>query len=202
MSEERVNYLESGSGDPADQDRLDAIRAILGDEAAWAEPPAWVGDEVFEQVEADALPPRVTKTSPWIAVAVIFGALVVAVAAAAGGLFTEPIDTVIAMNGTELHPNAAGEAEIGSTGSGWWIRLDTEGLPPAEEGTYYEGWMWNDHGEGVSIGTFHLRDDSEPVTLWSGVDPDVYPSVWITLEEVDGDPAASARVVMRGRTGD
>jgi hypothetical protein len=31
------------------------------------------------------------------------------------------------------------------------------------------------------------------------VDPAAYPSLWVTLETEDGDPAASERVVMRGR---
>lgn len=202
MSEERANYLESGSGDPANRERLDAIRAILGDETAWAEPPAWVGDEVMEQVAAESRPAVVARRSPWLAVAVILGALVVAVGAAAAGVFEDPVDAVIAMDGTELQPGAVGEAAIRATGSGWWIRLDTEGLPPADEGSYYEGWMWNDQGHGVSIGTFHLRDDAEPVILWSGVDPEDYRSVWVTLEDEDGDPTASDLVVMRGRSGE
>lgn len=202
MSEEHVNYLESRSGEPGDRARLDAIRAILGDEAAWAEPPAWAGDEILDQVAAESRAPLVSKRSPWLAVAVILGAFVLAVAAAAVGLFEEPVDAVIAMSGTDLQPNAAGEVAIRSTGSGWWISLEAEGLPPAAEGTYYEGWMWNDQGQGVSIGTFHLRDDADPVVLWSGVDPEDYPSVWVTLEDEDGDPSASEAVVMRGRSGD
>lgn len=200
MSEERINYLESGSGEPPDRERLDAIRARLGEEAIWAEPPTRVGDELMDEVAAAAQPPAMRRRSPWLAVAVILGALVVALAAAAAGLLGEPAETVIAMTGTDLEPTAIGEVAIRSTGSGWWIRLEVDGLPPADEGTYYEGWVWNDEGEGVSIGTFHLRSDDEPVILWSGVDPDDYPSVGVTLEDEDGDPSASDRVVMRGRT--
>jgi hypothetical protein len=59
--------------------------------------------------------------------------------------------------------------------------------------------MWNDEGEGVSIGTFHLRGGEEPVILWSGVDPADYPAIWVTREPEDGDPGASDQVVMRGR---
>jgi hypothetical protein len=51
----------------------------------------------------------------------------------------------------------------------------------------------------VSIGTFHLRGDPEPIVLWSGVDPASYPAIWVTLEDEDGDPSASESVVMRGR---
>lgn len=200
MNEERINYLESGSGDPTDRERLDLIRAVLAGEPVWAEPPARVGQQMADEVTAS--PARQSKRrSAWLAVAVILGALFVAVLGAAAGLFDRPAGTVVAMEGTEIESNAVGEAEIRSTGSGWWISLEVDGLPPAPEGTYYEGWMWNDQGQGVSIGTFHLDSDDEPVILWSGVDPVGYPSVWVTLEDEDGDPSASDRVVMRGRIG-
>lgn len=202
MSEDRADYLESGSGDPPDRGHLDGLRALFRQEAMWVEPPARVGDELMREVAASSEPHVIAKRSPWLAVAVIVGALFVAVAAAAAGLFDEPSDIVIAMTGTDLEPSARGEVEIRSTGSGWWISLETDGLSAADEGTYYEGWMWSDQGAGVSIGTFHLRSDDEPVILWSGVDPDGYPSVWVTLEDEDGDPSASDRVVMRGRAGD
>ena len=78
-------------------------------------------------------------------------------------------------------------------------QVSPSNLPAADRGTYYEGWVWNDDGQGVSIGTFHLRGGNESVVLWSGVDPEDYPSIWVTLEDEDGDPAASERVVLRGR---
>jgi hypothetical protein len=105
------------------------------------------------------------------------------------------------MAGTQLQPDAAGEAEIEATDAGWFIKLDLENLPAADEGTYYEGWVWSDDGDGVSIGTFHLRGGDHSVTLWSGVDPADYPAIWVTLEDEDGDPSASDRVVLRGRPG-
>lgn len=201
MNEERISYLESGSGGPPDRERLDAIRALLAEEAMWADPPARIGGQVMEEVGEGHDHAVSSGRSPWLAVAVIFGAVIVAVAAAAAGVFGERPEMVIAMAGTDLEPAAAGEAGIGSSGSGWWIRLELDGLPAADQGTYYEGWMWNDEGDGVSIGTFHLRNADDPVILWSGVDPDDYPSVWITLEDEDGDASASDRVVMMGRNG-
>ena len=202
MSDERARYLESGSGaEPPDRDQLDALRDILGNGAIWSEPPPEVAGRVAEEIVAGARPrPHVRPRPAWLGAAVIFAAVMVVVVAAAAGLFADPEETVVAMSGTELEEGARAEAAIGATGSGWWIRLDIDGLPPAPEDAYYEGWMWNDSGDGVSIGTFHLRNDAEPVMLWSGVDPAEYPSIWITLEAEDGDPAASEQVVMRGRT--
>jgi hypothetical protein len=91
---------------------------------------------------------------------------------------------------------------VRSTEAGWWIHLDVTGLPPAPEGQYYEGWVWSDEGEGVSIGTFHLRGGDAPVVLWSGVPLAEYPSIWVTLENEDEGPEASELVVMTGRIPD
>jgi hypothetical protein len=117
-------------------------------------------------------------------------------------LDAEVDDTILAMVGTEIEAGAGGTAAVRPTGSGWWIRLDLTGLPPAPEGSYYEGWVWSDDGEGVSIGTFHLRNDQGPVILWSGVEMEEYPSIWVTLEDEDGSAVASDRVVMKGRMPD
>lgn len=202
MNEDRARYLETGSGaEPPDRGRLDALRAILGDRATWADPPPEVAGGLMEDIDVQSR--RYTRPRPrWLGIAVVLAALLVAVSAAAAGLFSEPDQTVVALTGTELEAAARGEAAIRATESGWWIRLELDGLPPAPDDTYYEGWMWNDQGHGVSIGTFHLRSAAEPVILWSGVDPERYPSIWITLEDEDGNPAASDQVVMRGRTED
>jgi hypothetical protein len=105
------------------------------------------------------------------------------------------------MSGTELAPSAAGTASLRPTSSGWYIRLDVSGLPAAPLGSYYEGWVWSDD-EGVSIGTFHLRDDSDPVVLWSGVDVAEYPAIWVTLEDEGAGPQASDQIMMKGRLDD
>jgi hypothetical protein len=88
---------------------------------------------------------------------------------------------------------------VRSTDAGWWIRLDVTGLSPAPQGKYYEGWVWSDDDDGVSIGTFHLRGGDAPVVLWSGVPLADYPSIWVTLEDEEGGPEASDLVVLTGR---
>ncbi|MEX1135231.1 MAG: anti-sigma factor, partial [Acidimicrobiia bacterium] len=114
-------------------------------------------------------------------------------------VFDEPIaETVVAMTGTDLAPAAAGVASLRPTPSGWYIRLDVSGLPAAPEGTYYQGWVWSDD-EGVSIGTFHLRDGDDAVVLWSGVDVAEYPAISVTLEDEGAGPEASERIMMKGR---
>jgi anti-sigma-K factor RskA len=204
MSDERSEYLASKTGSPpVDRDRLDLIRDILGREATWSEPPPEVADRLLAAIGTRR---KVTPVAPskakrgWRGVAAAtLAAALVAVVLGVLGVFTPADERVVPIVGTDLQPEAAGEAAIREADAGWWIRLDISDLPAAEVGTYYEGWVWNDDGEGVSIGTFHMRGDSESVVLWSGVDPADYPAIWVTLEDEDGDPSASDRIVMWGR---
>ncbi len=204
MSDERANYLASRTGPPpAAQERLELIQEILGREATWSEPPPGVADRLLAAISTSTKVARAeTAHSPrhwrWAAAAVGVAALVLVVLGGLG-VFTPPDEQVVAISGTELQPEATGEAAIRQAEAGWWIRLDLRDLPAAEAGTYYEGWVWNDDGDGVSIGTFHMRGDAEFVVLWSGVDPADYPAIWVTLEDEDGDPSASDRIVMWGR---
>lgn len=205
MSDERAEYLATGSGtEPEDKERLDLIRDLLGRETTWSEPPPEVADRLIasigmEKTARETAPSRTRRRGPLLAAAAVGVAAVVILIAGLLGVFSSPAERVIAIEGTDIQPAASGEAEIRETDAGWWIRLHINDLPAAEQGTYYEGWVWNDDGQGVSIGTFHLRGDQESVVLWSGVDPDDYPAIWVTLEDEDGDPAASDRIVMWGR---
>lgn len=204
MTEDRAGYLASAAGQmPPDAERLDLIRDVLSREATWAEPPPEVADRLHAAIAATGSPGESEPESQrprwlWTAAAAVGLAAIVTIVAGLAGVFTHD-QQVVAIAGTDLQPGANGEAAIREAGSGWWIRLDIADLPAADVGTYYEGWVWNDQGDGVSIGTFHLRGDPEPVVLWSGVDPADYPAIWVTLEDEDGDPSASERVVMRGR---
>jgi len=208
MSDERAEYLASeGGADSSDRERLDLIREILDQDATWSEPPPEVADRLIAAIGAHKVPTRKAKPDRarrWVrpAAAAVAMTAVVIVVAGLLGVFSGPDEQVVAIAGTELLPDATGQAAIRETGSGWWIRLDVEDLPAANVGTYYEGWVWNDDGEGVSIGTFHFRGGERSVVLWSGVDPEDYPAIWVTLEDEDGDASASDHVVMRGRPGD
>lgn len=207
MSDERVEFLESKSGSPsAGRERLELIREILTREATWSEPPPQVADRLLAAIGAGRHLATVQQApSPprwgWAAAAVLGAVALVLAVLGVAGVFTPPEEQVVAISGTELEPGASGEAAIRPAAAGWWIRLEIEDLPAAGPGTYYEGWVWNDDGQGVSIGTFHMRGDTGSVVLWSGVDPVDYPAIWVTLEDEDGDPSASDRIVMWGRPG-
>lgn len=205
MPENRAEYLASGSGpEPEDRARLDLIRSVLSRKETWSEPPPEVADQVIAAISAEKRPADlepVARSRRWPLVAAVSTGAAAVVIAIMGmlGVFSSPDQQVLAIEGTDLQPSATGEASIRESGAGWWIRLELDDLPAADQGTYYEGWVWNDDGQGVSIGTFHLRGGDQQVILWSGVDPANYPSIWVTLEDEDGNPAASERIVMRGR---
>jgi hypothetical protein len=200
MTDERARYLASGRGSrPADEERLDLTREILRDEATWSQSPPEVADGLLATIveERDRAPMSRPRLSwrPWAAAFATVALLALVVGLL--GVFDTPVET-IEMRGTDLEPTATGQAAISEASTGWSISLEVSGLPPAGDDQYYEGWLWNDDGDGISVGTFNLRENDRSVVLWSGVDPDAYPSLWVTLEDEDGNPSASDRVVMRG----
>lgn len=199
----RARYLESGAFDDGEgDDRLDLIRQVMADESTWADPPPGIYESVVAAIDPRPSQPEPVTARSWPRWAAAGVAALVALVALLGtlGVFDaapEPETVVVAMAGTELAPEAQGAVSLREHPSGWWIWLEVEGLPPAPEDTYYQGWVWRD-GEGVSIGTFHLRGGTDPVTLWAGVDVNEYPSIWITLQDEGGGTEASDRVMMRG----
>ena len=201
----RAQYLASGTPEGGEsQDRLDLIRDVLSADATWAEPPPQVADGLLAALAAEAIPmphAKEARSGHWPLVLAGAGSLVAIAALVLGtiNVIQDERSSVVAMSGTELEAAALGEAEFGPNGAGWWIRLDVTGLPPAPEGSYYEGWVWSDDGDGVSIGTFHLRGEDMPIVLWSGVPLADYPSIWVTLESEADGPEASELIVMKGR---
>lgn len=204
--DDKATYLETGIGDVPDRDRLDQIRHSLADDDTWAEPPQSALEGVLSAIRSESTsdrpaPEPMGRAARWpaaVAAVAVVAAIFALVFASASTLTRSDAD-VIAMEGTALVPAATGTASLRPTDSGWWIRLDLEDVPPASPGTYYEGWVWSDDGEGVSIGTFHMRGGSGSVTLWSGVDLAEYPSIWVTIQDEGEGPLPSDLVVMKGR---
>jgi hypothetical protein len=201
----RADYLATGSGEsPADHEQLDLIRGVLAEGAAWEEPPEGVVDGLLATIAREAQAPALEVGAPPPRRPLLLAAAAVAAIAllviGVASVLDDPIaDTVVAMTGTDLAPAAAGIASLRPTPSGWYIRLDVNGLPAAPEGSYYEGWVWSDDHEGVSIGTFHVRAGDDPVVLWSGVNVAEYPAIWVTLQDEGAGPEASDRIMMKGR---
>lgn len=193
----------SGTDDGSTDLELEKLRRVLDDRATWASPPPSVADDLFAQIRAER-EEALRSTSWWRRRGWIRVAFGVAAALAIGlvastFVASDPDRAEINLTGTELEPSAIGVAAIESTATGWSIRLELADLPAADPGYYYEGWVWNDQGEGVSIGTFHLRGGVEPIQLWAGVDVEAYPWIWITLQQEGAGAAVSDQVVMRGK---
>lgn len=179
-------------------DRLPTeIQQALEDDSVWQDPPGDLLARIEAQIEDES---AASGASRWMwLVAAVF--VVVAGTAAVINVFAndggEPA-AVIAIEGTDLAAEATGTADLFPTPNGWAIRFDVTGLPPAAEGTFYQGWV-NNGTESVSVGTFHMRgDEPAPVELWAGVDLTEYSKLNITLQEIGAGPASSGVLIMTG----
>ena len=192
----------------------DPMLAILRQEEVWAEPPADLEHRTLAALRAErdtgparagdelaAARERRSRRQRWAAILVAGAAAaaigVVAMVAITGN--NQPGSTAVILAGTELQPNAAGRADIVPRNSGFEIKLDISGLPPAPAGSYYQGWLRNAAGDAVTIGTFHGREGTDDIILWSGVDIADYPTLTVTIQHEGAGPASSGRVVLRGQ---
>jgi len=190
----------------------DRMLAILRQEELWVDPPADLEDRTLAALRAELDtrpgPPvdelakareRRSRRQRWAAMlvagaaAVTFGAL--ATVAVIGN--NDLDSTVVILAGTELEPDAAGRATIIPRASGFEIELDISGLPPAPTGSYYQGWLRNEDGDAVTIGTFHGREGTADIILWSGVDIADYPTLTVTIQQERAGAESSGRVVLR-----
>jgi Anti-sigma-K factor rskA len=106
-----------------------------------------------------------------------------------------PATTDVALAGTRLAPGASATAKLHATPSGLAVELDVSRLPPSPPGCYYQAWMKGPHGL-VTIGTFHMRGGPGTVELWSAVSLTDYPTITVTREPEDGNPASSGQIVL------
>lgn len=221
--EERVAaYLETGAwpgDDPeAPPEGLERLRALLGDDRAWQEPPPGLADAIVADIEREqrSVPSEASPTllrpragarrgpvqrgrSAWatrigigLAAAVVLLTVLIVVQPT-----PEPEGEQITMAGTALAPEASAVVTADTTGAGVRILVAPTRLPPAPEGYYYQGWVHGPRGS-VSVGTFHWRRGGRPIELWSGVLLEDYPDLTITLEPETDDPLSSGQVFLRG----
>jgi Anti-sigma-K factor rskA, C-terminal len=76
------------------------------------------------------------------------------------------------------------------------VTVDAHGLPPLAGAEYYQAWLKDDAGVRVPIGTFTSSDDH--VTMWSGVSPESFSTMWVTVETTDDSSGPSSDVVLVG----
>jgi len=100
------------------------------------------------------------------------------------------------LTATSLAPGARASVEMYHSEAGFRVSLDARGLPGLPPGDYYQAWLRNAAGTLVPVGTFSSADGH--VTLWSGVSPEDFPDVTVTIEATDGEYASSERRVLVG----
>jgi Anti-sigma-K factor rskA len=225
--EERISYLAGdhagapGSLDPADAAELDELRALLADPAMWEVPGQHLEDTVVAAVTGAASRETGDERSDPVASArgaaggelarrarrrsrrsvVAWGAGAVAAAAIAiaigvtSGTGTHATTFSAALSGTSLAPGATGQATLTQTTAGWRVTLHVSGLPRLDNGRFYQAWLKNAADILVPIGTFNQSGD---VTLWSGVPPTQYPTITVTRQQANGNPASSGQRVLIG----
>jgi hypothetical protein len=107
----------------------------------------------------------------------------------------QPLRFAMVVSGTSLAPGAHGSATLAKTSSGWHIDLRATGLPPLNNGRYYQAWLKNSAGILVPIGTFN---DAVNVTLWSGAPVTKFRTLTVTRQLANGNPASSGERVLTG----
>ena len=80
------------------------------------------------------------------------------------------------------------------------VRLRVEGARPTAPGHVEEVWFMTDATKLVSVGSYRVGSDGEAdVTFHTAEDPAAYRYVDVSLEPTDGNPAHSAKSLLRSR---
>jgi hypothetical protein len=210
--DDRIAYLAGEDADSLtanERAELDELHALLKAPATWAQPDSGLEARVVAAIaeEAQARPTSARSRRPAFRLRLVLRRPIFAlagVAAAAAAIViavsvnnTSPAPQRFAMviSGTGLAPGARGSATLTKANSGWRIELSATGLPRLANGRYYEGWLKNAAGVLVPVGTFN---DARRVTLWAGVPPSEFPSLTVTQQEANGNPASSGERVLTG----
>jgi hypothetical protein len=182
---------------PPERAQIERVRDVLADPAVWMEPTPDLQEAVVAAIAEEAAAGRRRRRIRF-AIAGLAATVVLAVGITVGlaANRAEPVEFAASLSGTQLAPDAAGDATLTKTPSGWKILLHATGLPRRADGEFYEAWLKNDAGLLVPIGTFN---DGREVTLWSGAAPSTFPTLTITQEVADGDQASSGHVVLVGQ---
>ena len=197
LSQETVWGDRSGGDDRATED---AIVAAIAAERAETPVSEFGASRSVEQT-AEVIPIDSRRRALVSFVAGAAAAIVVFVGVFAITQISDDSDGVdgvqLALDATELAPEATATVVITDTPQGTKIVLDVDDLPPAAPGTYYEAWLRVDGETGVSAGTFHLRGGDAEIELWAGVSTDEFPLFTITIQD-EAQPESSGVVVLRG----
>jgi anti-sigma-K factor RskA len=209
---ERAAFEAELREDPAlraEAERLSPVVArLLGlDRSAWEPPPAL--PPLPELPEAG--PARAHRTRWWqrplalrplpvAALATVLLALGVAVGLLLadgekqGEVSAGPVVSLAPVEPGEA--GAEGTATLASSGDRATVRL--RGLPPSEDGQFYELWLLNTVDDMVALGSFSVPDSGAiDVTVPLPGDAGRFSALDLSVEPDDGDPAHSTVSVLR-----
>ena len=188
--EERLaRFLDGGEDEREGAFVTEALAAA----STWDGPPPDLEQLVVDAVRAEAgSQPR----RRWVGLGGIAAGLLLVAAALL--FLRDEAEPHVLMAATDLAPTASAVATIIDTPGGVLIRLEVGGLPPAPEGSYYQGWVRNEQGDSVSIGTFHMRGGEGRIGLWSGVSLEEYPTISVSLQKEGEGTESSGRVFLQG----
>ena len=200
--EARAQYLEGDVSDAAREHlatcphciahrpALETMERVLNDPLSWTEPPPELEQRVMQLIDAsgDEELPAPGRRRRWPVVGAAAAVLAVVVATGAILFSRQPApDWEITAAGVGPAESAVVVIAGWNEDAGTRVALRAEGLAPAPDGHTYELWLI---GPGpVSGGTFAAA--TEQVDLFVGVTRIDYPTVAVTLEPLDGDPAPS-----------
>jgi hypothetical protein len=198
--EEREALIAGGRAHPLEPDELDDLQLLadlLEQSTTWAEPTPELEDAVVRAVEG--LPGRTRLASRNLRLLV---ACVAAAMALAAALVVTRHHSASEAFEAELHAPGATRASatvhITENDSGYHIVLAGKGLRRLDRDThYYQAWLETPAGVEVPVGTFISCQD--PITLWSGADPETFTTMTVTLEATDNNQASSGIVVLAGK---
>lgn len=194
------------------QSRLDQLRAVVSS-ARSIEPgdrPSPPPEAVWEAITAElaedptvvSLAERRESRRPrtWLLAGVAAAVGLIAGAGLVSVVRTSSTDVVVARAALDPIGSAgvSGTATIARGSSGSVLTIDVPGLDAPGDG-YYEVWMATpDTTTMVALGTLN---PGGPATfaLPSGMDPNAFPVVDVSLEHFDGDAAHSATSIVRGQ---
>ncbi len=182
-----------------DERRVEALRAAVGERDASA---ARLGDRPTPgPTKIEDRRSRRRHFVPITAVAatilLVAGGAVVLQSTRAGDT-SEGLEYAGPING----PAGSGQLRVVKTGIGRVVDLDTQALDILPTGEFYEIWFvatndTPDTPNRISAGTFHPDTDGRSrVTFAAAVDPTKFPTIEITAEPADGNPAPSGPTVM------
>jgi Anti-sigma-K factor rskA len=184
--------------DPA---RVTALRAAVAERAATA--------AASPRARVALVPPPGPRSRRWrVPTGIGIGAAAAVAAFLLGGALAHrdaPVRPDPEFAATLVSPGGDATAAVTGTkvGIGRVVRLATDDLPILPTGELYEVWFVGpgdtpDTPNRISAGTFHPDADGRSrVELTAAVDPTLYPTIVVTAEAGDGNPAPSGVEVMR-----